>query len=37
MKKANKQKNDNLSTRASLSKQSIDFSKININKVEEYM
>lgn len=38
MKKAStKNRTDTLSTRASMSKQSIDFSKIDISKVEEYM
>jgi hypothetical protein len=30
-------KTSNLSTNASVNKQTIDFSKININKIEEYM
>ena len=32
-----RQKTSNLSTNASITKQTIDFSKININKIEEYM
>ena len=37
MKKKSNKRTDTLSTRASMSKQSIDFSKIDISKVEEYM
>ena len=36
-KTANKTKNDNRRTRASTANQSIDFSKVDLNKVEEYM